>query len=507
MRDKIAAYLRAGYPALYILSPEKGRVQAELFAIAKELKRLDGSPNPRQLVLWDLLNGCETVSGQQGEKREAVGGETADPVGCLQWAAGQEKKVVVLKDFHHFLNNPQIQCAFQQACEMVKSKFTTLVVLSAKQVIPVELEKLITVVEFDLPDVALLERTLQSVNKKRHQLTQEQLGLVTEAALGLTEAEAENAFALSLTQTNGFDPKFVMSEKAQAVRRSGILEYYALDVTMANVGGLDVLKDWLRRRARAFSPEARQFGLPEPKGLLATGIPGTGKSLTAKAAAALWQKPLLRLDVGRVFGSLVGESEANIRLALKLAEAIAPCVLWLDEVEKAFAGMGGQSLDSGTSARVFGSFLTWMQEKKAPVFVFATANDISALPAELLRKGRFDEIFFVDLPSEAEREEIFRIHLKLRKREVDQFDLETLASSTKEFTGSEIEAVVVEALYSAFDEGRDLLQEDLELAAMQTVPLAKTMSERISGLRDWAKGRARLASTPETSTVMAGREL
>lgn len=192
---------------------------------------------------------------------------------------------------------------------------------------------------------------------------------------------------------------------------------------------------------------------------------------------------------------------------MKLAEALAPCVLWLDEVEKAFAGMGGQSLDSGTSARVFGSFLTWMQEKKAPVFVFATANDISALPAELLRKGRFDEIFFVDLPSEAEREEIFRIHLKLRKREAGQFDLETLASSTKEFTGSEIEAVVVEALYSAFDEGRDLIQEDLELAAMQTVPLAKTMSERISGLRDWAKGRARLASTPENNTVMAGREL
>ncbi len=506
MRDKLAAYFRAGYPALYILSPEKGRVQGELFAIAKQLKRLDGSANPRQLIVWDSLTGYEVVSGQQGEQREQIAEGTEDPIACLQWAARQEKKVVVLKDFHHFLNNPQVQCAFQQACEKVKSKFTTLVILSAKQVIPVELEKIITIVEFDLPDAQLLERILQAVNRNRQQLTKEQLQLVTEAALGLTEAEAENAFALSLIQTGGFDPKFVMSEKAQAVRRSGILEYYAPEVTMANVGGLDCLKDWLRRRARAFSPEARQFGLPEPKGLLATGIPGTGKSLTAKAAAALWQKPLLRLDVGRVFGSLVGESEANIRLALKLAEAIAPCVLWLDEIEKAFAGMG-QSLDSGTSARVFGSFLTWMQEKKAPVFVFATANDISALPPELLRKGRFDEIFFVDLPSEAERQEIFRIHLGLRQRDASQFNLATLASATRDFTGSEIEAVVVEALYSAFDEGRDLIQEDLELAAMQTVPLAKTMSERISGLRDWAKGRARLASTPETNTVVAGREL
>lgn len=311
MRDKIAAYLRAGYPALYILSPEKGRVQAELFAIAKELKRLDGSPNPRQLVLWDVLNGCETVSGQQGEVRTPIGEGTADPVGTLLWAQTQEKKVIVLKDFHYFLDahdtraRSEVHTAFQQACEKVKSKFTTLVILSAKQVIPVELEKFITVVEFDLPDVALLERILQAVNRNRQQLTKEQLGLVTEAALGLTEAEAENAFALSLIQTNGFDPQFVMSEKAQAVRRSGILEYYAPDVTMANVGGLDVLKDWLRRRARAFSPEARQFGLPEPKGLLATGIPGTGKSLTAKAA-----RP--RCGRSRSCGSMSGASSGPL---------------------------------------------------------------------------------------------------------------------------------------------------------------------------------------------------
>lgn len=442
MREKISAYLRAGYPALYILSPEKGRVRGELFTLAKELKRLDGTPNPRQLVLWDLLTGCETVGGPEGRERHAVGEGTTDPIACLQWAAGQEKKVIVLKDFHHFLNSPEVQCAFQQACEKVKIKFTTLIILSAKQVIPVELEKLITVVEFDLPNAQLLERILQAVNRGKKQLDQPFVTRVTEAALGLTEAEAENAFALSLIQTGGFDPQFVMSEKAQAVRRSGILEYYSPDVTIASVGGLDVMKDWLRRRARAFSPEARKFGLPDPKGLLATGIPGTGKSLTAKAAAALWQKPLLRLDVGRVFGSLVGESEANIRQALKLAEAIAPCVLWLDEVEKAFAGMG-QSLDSGTSARVFGSFLTWMQEKKAPVFVFATANDISALPAELLRKGRFDEIFFVDLPSAVERQDIFRIHIANRKRDAGQFDLSTLANATRDFTGSEIEAVVV----------------------------------------------------------------
>lgn len=503
MREIITGYLRAGYPALYLVSPEKGRVRSELAAACRGLTRLDGSPQPRELVLWDELAGLEVV---RESKRESVGANTADPVEALNWAAQQEKKVIVLQDFHHFLRASPVQCAFQKTCEHTKTKSSTLVILSAVRVVPAEVEKLITVVDFDLPDAEMLGRALDVIAKGRTTPDTAQRERLIESALGLTLAEAENAFALSLIKTGGLDPRFVMSEKASAVRRSGVLEFYPADVSMASVGGLETLKEWLTRRGRAFSNEAKQFGLPEPKGLLVTGIPGTGKSLTAKAAAGLWGKPLLRLDVGRVFGSLVGESEAQMRLALKTAEAVAPCVLWLDEIEKAFAGMGS-SLDSGTSARVFGSFLTWMQEKGKPVFVFATANDISSLPAELLRKGRFDEIFFVDLPSSAEREAIFHIHLASRKRDPAKFDLPTLARQTRAWTGAEIEAAVVEALYRAFDAGRELSQDDLVASVTETKSLAETMPERISKLRDWAKGRARLASPAEPEEVPEGRQL
>jgi AAA+ superfamily predicted ATPase len=502
----ISGYLRAGYPALYVVSPERGRVRAELFGMARSLTRLDGSPNPRSLVLWDALAGLEKVSGEQGEKRESVGGDTDDPVSALTWAREVEKSLVVFFDFHHFLRDPHVQCAFVRACEQVKTRFTTLVVVSAVQVIPPELEKLVTVVDFPFPDAPMRGRILDAIACGRAQVANGAREALLEASAGLTEAEAENAFALSLVSTGGLDPSFVMGEKAQAVRRSGVLEYYRPDATMEGIGGLEHLKEWLRRRGRAFLPEARTFGLPEPKGVLVTGIPGTGKSLTAKAAAAAWQKPLLRLDVGRVFGSLVGESEANIRLALKTAEAIAPCVLWLDEIEKAFAGVGG-SLDSGTSARVFGSFLTWMQEKQSPVFVFATANDVSAMPPELLRKGRFDEIFFVELPTAQERAVIFGIHLARLGRDASAFDCGALAERTKGWTGAEIEAAVVEALYGAFDAGRELAPEDLEQAIRETVPLAETMKERIDALRSWAKGRARRASVSEAETHPEGRAL
>jgi SpoVK/Ycf46/Vps4 family AAA+-type ATPase len=292
------------------------------------------------------------------------------------------------------------------------------------------------------------------------------------------------------------------------VRKSGVLEYYDASETMQDVGGLDLLKDWLRKRRAAFSQEARAFGLPAPKGVLLLGVQGTGKSLSAKAIANLWNLPMLRLDVGRVFGSLVGASEANMRAAIRTAEAVAPCILWIDELEKGFAGVQGSGVsDSGTTARVFATFLTWMQDKRAPVFVVATANDVSQLPPELLRKGRFDEIFFIDLPTAAEREQIFAIHLRKRGRDPQHYDLKRLAAATEGFSGAEIEQVVVAGLFTAFDAGRELTTDDMLEEVRHTVPLAVMMREEIEELRTWAQLRTRPASsrTPAKNAHRRGK--
>jgi len=286
-----------------------------------------------------------------------------------------------------------------------------------------------------------------------------------------------------------------MDEKRQLIRKSGLLEYYPVDQSLAAVGGLQNLKDWLHRRARAFTAEAHAFGLPEPRGLLLLGVQGCGKSLTAKAIASQWALPLLRLDMGRVFSGLVGSSEENLRRAIRVAESAAPAVLWLDEIDKALSGSASSNVsDGGTTARVLGTFLTWLQEKTAPVFVVATANRVEGLPPELLRKGRFDEIFFIDLPDAAEREEILRIHLTRRGRKPESFDLAALAARAEQFSGAELEQAVVEGLHAAFDVRTQLADGHLAQAISETVPLAVTLREEISRIRDWARDRTRSAS-------------
>ncbi len=313
--------------------------------------------------------------------------------------------------------------------------------------------------------------------------------------MGLTAEEAENVFAKSLVEKGQFDITIVLSEKEQIIRKSGVLEYYHVNEKMQEVGGLEELKDWLVKRGKAFTPKARDFGLPEPRGILLLGIPGCGKSLTAKAIAGMWQLPLLKLDVGKVFSSYVGSSEENVRRAIQTAESIAPCILWLDEMEKGFSGLGSSGMtDGGTTARVFGTFLTWLQEKKSAVFVVATSNNVSQLPPELLRKGRFDEIFYVDLPSKEERKEILKIHLEKRRREPGKYDLEKVSRETQGFSGSEIEEVIVSGLYDAFNHDEELEQNHLEQVIKTMIPLSRTMEEQIKGIRDWAKLRARRAS-------------
>ena len=311
---------------------------------------------------------------------------------------------------------------------------------------------------------------------------------------------------MAVVETRGIDPKVIAREKARTLKRNGLVEVVEATTSLDDIGGIRQLQEWLQRRGGAFSASAKAYGLPAPKGLLIVGIPGTGKSLTAKATAGAFGLPLLRLDMGRVFGGIVGQSEANLRSVIQTAEAIAPCVLWIDEIEKGFSGSKSSgSTDGGTSSRVFGSFLSWMQEKDQPVFVVATANDVSKLPPEFLRKGRFDEMFFVDLPDAQERAQIWDIVIKRHGRRPADFDTVVLSRACEQFTGAEIEAVFIDALHEAYAEGREPGPKDILDAMAHTVPLAQLMDGQIGALRHWAKGRARDAGAPVKSTPAAPR--
>jgi SpoVK/Ycf46/Vps4 family AAA+-type ATPase len=418
-----------------------------------------------------------------------------------------EPSLVVLKDFHPYLEDPQVVRAVRELAHFLKSTFTTVVMLSPTLVIPPELEKEMSVLDVPLPSYAELLELLKGIvavvrkgGKAVVSLSREEAEKLIRAAQGLTYSEAENAFAKAIAndgRLDGADIRMVQDEKRQIVRKNGLLEFITVDDTLESVGGLDSLKTWLSRRTAAFGENARKFGLPEPKGLLLLGVQGCGKSLTAKAVASHWKLPLLRLDLGRIFSGLVGSSEENLRRAIRVAEGVAPAVLWVDELEKGISGASSSgSGDTGVSARVFGALLTWLQEKTAPVFVVATANRIDVLPPELLRKGRFDEIFFVDLPEAPEREEIFRIHLKRRNRDARAFDVPALAQRAQGFSGAEIEQAVVSGLYEAFAEGAELQQKHVLQAIEETQPLSVTMREHVEQLRSWAALRTRPASSP-----------
>jgi SpoVK/Ycf46/Vps4 family AAA+-type ATPase len=378
------------------------------------------------------------------------------------------------------------------------------ILMSPVQEIPTELEKDIAVLDFPLPDLNELTDVLsrQLERTKTRRTSSETKEKLLKATLGLTRDEAEKVYRKAYIKAGRLteeEVEIVLSEKKQLIRRNGILEYIEEDETLDSVGGLEELKVWLKQRSNAFTERARDYRLPQPKGMLILGVPGCGKSLIAKTTARLWGLPLLRLDMGRVYdGSVVGRSEANLRNALKAAELISPCILFIDELDKAFSGVTGSAdSDGGTSSRVFGSFLTWMQEKTSPVFVMATANRIERLPGEFLRKGRFDEIFFVDLPTPDERQDIFNIHLSKRRREeISRFDLEQLANPkvSDGFSGAEIEQAIIAAMYEAFAQEREFTQLDIIAAIKSTLPLSRTMTEQVTALRDWARQRARPAS-------------
>ncbi len=486
--QELETLIRARYPIIFVVSWEEKRVEDALRAIT--------TARGKRMFVWTITQGMVASP-------TATDDRTRLPLAALDFIMNtSDPAVFVLKDFHAFIADTEITRRLRDLTYALKTSYKTLVILSPTLKLPAELEKEITVVDYALPSIEdldrLLENIIQSVKHNAQidtNLSPEDREHLLEAALGLTANEAENVFARSLVERRRFDVDVILSEKEQIIRKSGTLEYYRQAEGFEDVGGLEILKDWMDKRTQSFGQKSRDFGLPAPKGVLLLGVQGCGKSLACKAVASLWRLPLLRLDVGKVFAGIVGSSEENMRRAIRTAESIAPTVLWLDELEKGFAGTQSSSFsDAGTTARVFASFITWLQEKTAPVFVVATANRIEELPPELLRKGRFDEICFVDLPSGKERREIFEIHIRKRKRDPVQFDMDRLALEAEGYSGAEIEQAIISSLFDAFDAGRDIATDDLVRNVRLSVPLSRTMSEQIAALREWASTRARPAS-------------
>jgi AAA+ superfamily predicted ATPase len=517
-RLTLSELLKARHPVLLIESYEEDRVVEEITAVA-------GDPDlvrtPRQVRVWSATSGL-AAPGETGPA-----GTRAAQSALEEALRATDPTVFVFKDLHHYLGSDHrpadpvlLRLLRDAAATFQRSQQPAcLVLLSPALSLPTDVEKDVTIVDFPIPDAAQLRDVLDSMveaNKGSRiamECSDDDLERLTKAALGLTLHEAENAFARAMVDRGGLtadDVAVVSEQKAQTIRKSGILEFVAAYGSVDDIGGLENLKRWLAKRDGSWLDSAAAWGLPSPKGVLVTGVPGCGKSLTAKCTASMWGLPLLRMDVGRVFAGLVGSSEQNMRTALRTAEAVAPAVLWIDEIEKGFAGMGGPSGDSGTSQRVFGTFLTWLQEKTKPVFVFATANNIDRLPPEFLRKGRFDEIFFVDLPTDRERLPIWKVHLSRRlapapngeggaggKLTVDDALLADLAGRSEGYSGAEIEQAVIVALYDAFAERRPLEHSDLIRAIETMVPLSVTQAEQVHALREWADVRAVAATAAE----------
>ncbi len=498
---------KARFPLIYMTTWEESRAIDVLQNICADEKLLK---TKRNLITWS------TTDGFCGGKNQ---NDPLDALGYIE--KGDESAVYVLKDFHVYMD-PKSKLydytlirKLRDLVEIIKFSpvFKTIVIISPVTVVPIELQKDISLVDFELPKIQDMKLLLNgfietNVGGNIHMsITEDKKEALCGAALGLTLQEAENAFARATVNDGKLDITdiaTILEEKRQIIKKTGILEYINSDLNVNDIGGLENLKRWLTKRQRAWSKEAEEYGLNPPKGILITGVPGCGKSLTAKVVGEMWNMPLLRMDIGSIFSGIVGSSEENMRRAIKTAESLAPCVLWIDEIEKGFSGLSSSG-DSGVSSRIFGTFLTWMQEKKASVFVIATANNISALPPEFMRKGRFDEIFFVDIPTYRERKDIFKIHLNKRymsdevfsEINVDEETVGTLAGMTEGFVGAEIEETVVNALFEAFFKQAPLTLSHLEMAIQNTIPLSVTQHEQILAIREWANIRAVAATAKE----------
>ena len=499
-KNELAISIKAKIPVISIVTYEWQRLYGFCVGVANK--------NNLEFLRWSCTTGLYQWNNES-KIFEIKDDDLEDPIDLLQWFINNEQKnlILLIEDFQPFMTieNFQIIRLLREATRIDTDLSKTLIVQTPFYISIAELQKEIPLLELDLPDESVLTTIFNSCidNLEYDSKPQNKTDIkdIVSASLGMSSIEAEWTFRRIIAEKERLtlaEIPLIVKEKEQIIKKEGILEYYHPKGDFNQVGGLEYLKVWLKNRGKAFSNDAKDFGLTSPKGVMLLGVPGCGKSLVSKTIANEWGLPLLKFDLGKVFGGIVGESESNIRKALALAETIAPSILWIDEIEKGLSGLNGSG-DSGTSARVFGNLLTWMQEKKSEVFVIATANNIEQLPPELLRKGRFDEIFFVDLPSEKERHIIFNIHIENCGRNFKDFNLDLLIQASKGFSGAEIEEAINEGLYLSYadETSTDLTTTHILDALNKTYPLSKTMASTINALRKWAKVRARFASNDE----------
>lgn len=507
-RADVTAFLRARHTLLWVVTREEVRAEAQIIEAARAANYM--------VQFWDCAMGLQDATGRVLDANliAPVGGM---PPGIIDTIRDRTSRMVyVLRDMHLFLRDPfalrGLRSLARGLQKAPKDQARTVIVLSPSAEIPPELTGQSTIVDWPLPtrpDIAkLLEDVIASLpdDLRANALPEGVREAAIDAAVGLTAEEAANCYARSLVSLRRIEPGIVAGEKKRVIARGRGVTWEDPDPAgLDAVGGLDLVKEWLVQRRSAFGERARAYGLPAPKGMFLVGLPGTGKTLVSRCVAAAWGLPLLSLDFGGMQSKFVGESQTNLRTTLGLLEAVAPCVVRVDEIEKALAGASGPAGDGGVAADALGTFLTWMQERRAPVFVIATANDVRALPPELLRKGRFDEVFFVDLPTSAERAQVAAAACRKHGIDPERIDLAKLAAQSKGFSGAEIAAIVPDAMFAAFAQGERAVETaDLLAAAANVVPLAKTASEKIEGLREWARGRARLASRPEEQVTQTG---
>ena len=491
--DELTLLLKARYPIIYITTIEEDRVE---YIIRKSIK----TNLNRSIYSWDFIDGYTNNPNNEGfAKRNPV-----QALELIERLTSQTPALFLLKDFNKFLTDISISRKLKNITRILKLQPKTIIIIGSELNIPKELYDLITVLQFQLPinnEINYeLKRLVESLDIE---INQQILESLTRAAQGLSLERIRRVLSKIIATYKTIDEKSIqllLNEKKQLIHQTEILEYWSVSETISKIGGIDNLKEWLTKRKISFSIQASNYGLPTPRGLLLVGIQGTGKSLTAKAIANEWQLPLLKLDVGKLFGGIIGESESRLRQMIELAETISPCILWIDEIDKAFTKNDSKG-DGGTSNRVLGTFISWLSEKRKPVFVVATANNVELLPLEIIRKGRFDEIFFLDLPKKQEREEIFKIHIQeFRPNSWESFDYSKLGQLSNSFSGAEIRQSIIEGMYHAFYEKREFTTEDICLALTQLIPLSQLENTQTLQLKNWAaSGRIRLASSNSIS--------
>ncbi len=500
LRAELDLCLRARVSLIVIVTSEEDKILRELS---------DLCTNTRQrLLVWDHADSFEWVIGS-GTVAPAT--DPLEALGAIDGLAGEG--LFLLRDYHQCWSDPRVVRKLKNLAHQLKYRpeRKSIIITTSSTETPPELRDVVARIDVPPPDLLELHEIVCDLLRApdtKVELNKEEYNRILRSALGLSKNQALRVFAKAIVnrgQLDARDLETIIAEKKQIVGESGALEFHAPNESAADIGGLGALKQWVRQRSSAFGPAARDYGLPAPKGIALIGIPGTGKSLTAKAVASIWRLPLLRFDVGALFGSMIGQSEENTRRALQLCETVAPCVLWIDEIEKS---LGTGDRDGGTSTRVLGTLLSWMQEKTKPVFIIATANDISKLPPELMRRGRFDEIFFLDLPTKDERREIFTVHIEKRNREPESYELDRLVEASEGYVGAEIEQAVIDAMYVAFNDelhpAREFTSDDIATAISKLIPMSRSQRERVEELRQWLHdGRAQSASFTEVTDAEA----